>query len=166
MAISVYRAAEPDLPNLLTLLDLYYTEWDIWQRDLATAILADLKHPSLGFFLARFDGVPAGCVLCRPLPQIESAVECKRLFVVSEFRGHRIADLLMQEIESASRLAGMHWIYLDSKPEFATAIALYRRRGYQDCARYNNNAQATLFLRKNLSDPPSAHSAPTPSQNR
>ena len=50
-----------------------------------------------------------------------------------------------------SHEAGMRWMYLDTKPEFATAIALYRRRGYHECARYNDNAQATLFLRKDLS---------------
>jgi hypothetical protein len=41
-------------------------------------------------------------------------------------------------------------MYLDSKPEFSAAIALYRRRGYVECTRYNDNAQATVFLRKSL----------------
>jgi hypothetical protein len=27
---------------------------------------------------------------------------------------------------------------------------MYRRRGYTDCPRYNQNVEATLFLRKDL----------------
>jgi len=150
MSALVRRATEQDLPEILALLDLYYAEWDIWQRDDPSKVLADLNHPGLGFFLAEVDNLPAGCVLCRPLFHIESAAECKRLYVPPGFRGHHLADLLMQELESAAKREGMHWVYLDSKPEFSTAIALYRRRGFVDTPRYNDNAQATVFLRKNL----------------
>jgi ribosomal protein S18 acetylase RimI-like enzyme len=150
MPALIRRATGQDLPEILALLDLYYNEWDIWQRDSSTTIRNLLRHPGLGFFLAEVDNLPAGCVLCRPLPHIENAAECKRLYVAPGFRGHHLADLLMQELESAAKREGKHWVYLDSKPEFSTAIALYRRRGYVDTPRYNDNAQATVFLRKNL----------------
>jgi hypothetical protein len=31
------------------------------------------------------------------------------------------------------------------------AVALYKKRGYVPCDRYNDNPQATLFLRKKVS---------------
>jgi GNAT superfamily N-acetyltransferase len=152
MSAVIRRATEADLPTILALLASYYTEWDIWQRDSASTVIADLQHPTLGFLLAEVDSIPAGCVLGRALPQLDSAVECKRLFVAPAFRGRHIADLLMEALESAARTAGARWMYLDTRAEFATAIALYRRRGYQACERYNDNAQATLFLRNYLND--------------
>jgi GNAT superfamily N-acetyltransferase len=145
------RATESDLAPLYALLLRYYNEGNVWQRDDQAAVLAVLQDPPLGFFVAEHDGSIAGCVLCKPLPHLDRAVECKRLFVVPELRGHGLASLLMDAVESAARAAGAHWMYLDSAVEFAAAIALYRRRGYHDCPRYNDNAQATVFLRKELS---------------
>jgi GNAT superfamily N-acetyltransferase len=139
-----------DLAAVCALLELYYTEWDIWQRDDEAKALADLQHPQLGSLLAEVDAAPAGCVLLHPLPSIPTAAECKRLFVAPQFRGQRLADDLMDAAEAQARDAGCEWMYLDSKPEFAAALALYRRRGYVECPRYNDNAQATVFLRKSL----------------
>jgi ribosomal protein S18 acetylase RimI-like enzyme len=152
-AITIRRVTTSDLPQLLTLLDLYYTEWDIWQRDDSDKVHTDLQTPGLGFFIAAPETTPqelAACVLLRPLPSITSAVECKRLYVAPDFRGHRLASLLMDAAESAARDAGLLWIYLDTKPEFDTAIALYRKRGYEEVPRFNDNAQATIFMRKSL----------------
>ncbi len=150
MAASVRRATAADLAEVSALLDRYYTEWEIWQRDEGAKVLTDLQHPRLGFLLAEVDAAPAGCVLLRSLANIDSAAECKRLFVAPEYRGRRLAALLMDAAEAQARDAGCAWMYLDSKPEFAAALALYRRRGYQECPRYNDNAQATVFLRKPL----------------
>jgi ribosomal protein S18 acetylase RimI-like enzyme len=155
-AIIIRRATTADLPQLLTLLKLYYTEWDIWQRDTDDKVLADLQHPDLGFFLAEPSNPSpapkalAACVLLRPLPAITSAAECKRLYVAPAFRGHRLASLLMDAAETAARDTGLLWLYLDTKPEFDTAIALYRKRGYEEIERFNDNAQATIFMRKSL----------------
>jgi ribosomal protein S18 acetylase RimI-like enzyme len=56
----------------------------------------------------------------------------------------------MDTLEAAARSANLRWIYLDSKDNFQAAIALYRRRGYTACPRYNQNPEATIFLRKYL----------------
>jgi len=138
------------LPAILSLLQRYYTEQDILLRDPAEKTAADLTHPQLGFFLAEFEGEPAGCVLLRPLPTIALATECKRLYVAPEFRGHGLAGKLMDAVEAQARHTGLDWIYLDSRTEMATAVALYRRRGYGEIERFNDNAEATIFLRKRL----------------
>ena len=44
----------------------------------------------------------------------------------------------------------MNWIYLDTYDDLKAAIALYIRRGYETCERYNDNPQATVFLRKQI----------------
>jgi hypothetical protein len=44
------------------------------------------------------------------------------------------------------------WIYLDSYDDLKAAIALYGKRGYDRCDRYNDNPQATLFMRKQIAE--------------
>ncbi|WP_182277592.1 GNAT family N-acetyltransferase [Granulicella sp. 5B5] len=151
MPPTIRRATPDDLTSVLALLTLYYNEWQIQQRDDEPTVAAKLQHAPLGYFLAFIDNEPAGCVMLRDLPNIPSAAEpsaeCKRLYVAPAFRGHRLANLLMDAAESTARTAGYHWLYLDSAAEFTTAIALYRRRGYLEIPRFNDNPQATIFMR-------------------
>jgi len=83
-------------------------------------------------------------VLYRSLESIPHAAECKRLFVLPEFRGRSIASHLMDAIEDAARAAGLRWLYLDSKDDFQAAIAMYRRR-LRECERYNDNPEPQSF---------------------
>lgn len=148
--VTIRRATPEDLFTLIVLLRDYYAEHDIWLRDPPEKTAADIVHPQLGFFLAEIDGNPAGCVLLRPLPSIPLATECKRLYVARPFRGRGVAGKLMDTAESHARAVGLHWIYLDSRAEMITAIALYQRRGYEEISRFNDNAEAAIFLRKRL----------------
>jgi GNAT superfamily N-acetyltransferase len=43
-------------------------------------------------------------------------------------------------------------LYLDTKDDLDPAIRFYQRHGYKRCGRYNNNPQATIFMRKRLVD--------------
>ena len=88
--------------------------------------------------------------MLRKLGTILFAGECKRLCVQPAARGRRIADKLLDAQGDFARSKGLRWIYLDSYDELKVAVALYRKRGYVSCARYNDNPQATVFLRKNL----------------
>jgi GNAT superfamily N-acetyltransferase len=145
------RATAADLPAVTALLEVYFTEWDIWQRDTPESLLAQLSAPQLGLYLAEQDGQPLACVLGRPCPSVPNAAECKRLYVLPEARGLGLARLLMQHLEAEAHTAGFGWMYLDTKAEFTAAIELYRRLGYTPCPRYNDNPQATMFFRKQLS---------------
>ena len=82
--------------------------------------------------------------------------ECKRLYVKPWARGRGIAGKLLDAQETHARKEGIEWIYLDSYDDLKTAITLYERRGYVRCERYNDNPQATLFMRKKI-----ASSGPT-----
>jgi ribosomal protein S18 acetylase RimI-like enzyme len=160
-ALSIRRATSSDLPALHALLQLYYSEGDLQHTEDEQSLHATLNQHPYGFFLAELSPTPAtaqsvaantiaGCVLYRSLDTIPQAAECKRLFVLPEFRGHNIAARLMDTLEDTARDSGLRWIYLDSKDIFQAAITMYRRRGYTDCPRYNENREATIFLRKDL----------------
>ena len=147
----VRRAARDDLAQLSSLLERYYAEWDVVQRDTPNRIAEYLNQSApLGFVVVEEDGLLIACVLLRALPSIASAVECKRLYVVPEHRGEGLASLLMDYVEGFA--AGrFDWIYLDTGANFTAAQSLYDARGYEPCDRYNDNPQAACFFRKRLS---------------
>ena len=136
--------------EVLQLLQEYYDAIDVVVRDKVPAIQKIIDEPSSGVWLAYLEDKPVGCVLLRKIPSIPFAGECKRLYVQPAARGHRIADKLMDALEDFAQSRGLRWIYLDSHDGLKAAIALYRRRGYVPCERYNDNPQATVFLRKNI----------------
>jgi ribosomal protein S18 acetylase RimI-like enzyme len=119
-------------------------------RDNRSALLAYLSDESSGVWVAYVGGEPAGCILLRPLPNLPESSEIKRLYVRPAYRGYGIASSLVTEIEGFAARRGISTLYLDTKDDLVEAIAFYRKHGYQPCARYNDNPQATIFMRKSI----------------
>jgi GNAT superfamily N-acetyltransferase len=145
--------------DALALLNEYYEAVQVVQRDTPADVQKIVEAPGSGVWLAYLGQEAVGCVVLRKLPSIPSASECKRLYVRPSARGNRIADRLLDAQEDYARSQGIDWIYLDSFEDLKTAIALYERRGYQCCERYNDNPQATLFMRKRLGSSPSGETS-------
>jgi GNAT superfamily N-acetyltransferase len=141
------------------LLNEYYEAIQVIQRDTPADVQKIVEAPGSGVWLAYLGEEAVGCVVLRKLPSIPSASECKRLYVRPRARGNRIADRMLDAQEDYARNEGIDWIYLDSFDDLETAIALYERRGYERCARYNDNPQATLFMRKRLGSSPSGETS-------
>jgi DNA-binding MarR family transcriptional regulator/GNAT superfamily N-acetyltransferase len=146
----IIRASLPHTADSRRLLDEYYHEVDVKHRDTPVTLHKLLTNSDSGFWIAYVGNTPAGCVALKPLKRFRSAAECKRLYVRAQFRRRGIAEALLDSMEDYARRSSLRWIYLDSKDDLQVAIALYRRRGYKACSRYNDNTQATIFLRKSL----------------
>jgi DNA-binding MarR family transcriptional regulator/GNAT superfamily N-acetyltransferase len=136
--------------DAIRLLQEYYEAVSVVQRDTPEAIQNIIDDPGSGMWLAYLEEKAVGCVVLRKLGSVPSAGECKRLYVQPIARGHGIADKLLDAQEEFARSKGLRWIYLDSYDDLKVAIALYRKRGYVSCERFNDNPQATVFLRKNI----------------
>jgi DNA-binding MarR family transcriptional regulator/ribosomal protein S18 acetylase RimI-like enzyme len=149
----VVRASLSHATDARTLLNEYYHHVDVKHRDTPDTIHKLLTSPDSGFWIAYVGDTAAGCVALKPLKGFRSAAECKRLYVRAQFRRRGIAEALLDAMEAFARSSSLRWIYLDSKDDLQVAIALYRRRGYKPCERYNDNTQATIFLRKSLKRP-------------
>jgi GNAT superfamily N-acetyltransferase len=119
-----------------TLIDEYYEAVGVMVRD-------DREVPEQCMWVAYCDGQPAGCVALR-------TDEVKRMFVRPAFRGRGIARRLLTELETFAAARGAKWLYLDSMDDLVEAIGFYERSGYEPCERYNDNPQATIFMRKAL----------------
>jgi GNAT superfamily N-acetyltransferase len=148
-SIRIVRLPKPN-EDAIRLLREYYEAVSVVQRDTPEAIQKIFDDPNSGMWLAYTDESAVGCVVLRKLGSIPFAAECKRLYVHPAARGYRLADRLLEALEGFARNNGVHWIYLDSYDDLKVALAIYRRRGYVSCERYNDNPQATVFLRKNV----------------
>lgn len=136
--------------DALSILGEYYEAVHVVQRDKPGSLQKFIDAPGSGIWLAYREDEAVGCVVLRKLAGLPRASECKRLYVKPSARGQRIAEQLLDAQEAFARSQDIDWIYLDSYDELKAAIALYEKRGYQRCERYNDNPQATVFMRKYL----------------
>lgn len=150
----IVRASTKNLKDVRSLLAEYYEALNVVQRDSSEDVHKLLCDPNTGFWIAYLGTMAAGCVVLRPLPSQPQAGECKRLYVRPAFRANGIAKALLDQLEGFATNSGLMWVYLDSKDDLQAAITLYRQRGYRSCKRYNDNPQATLFLRKRIGKAP------------
>jgi len=153
-AVRIVRLLEAN-DDASRLLEEYYDAVGVVQRDTPEAIQKIIGDTSSGMWIAYLQERAVGCVVLRVLTSMQFAGECKRLYVQPEARGNGVANALLDAQEAFARSKGLQWIYLDSYDDLKVAIALYRKRGYVSCERYNDNPQATVFLRKRIAGPPS-----------
>jgi GNAT superfamily N-acetyltransferase len=148
--VDVRRAGEADAVDALTLIEEYYEAASVVVRDDRDGMMQHVRGAANGVWLAYWNAHAAGCILYHPLPGIAAAGEVKRLYVRPQFRRRGIAQRLLDALEHFARLRGDEWLYLDTNDSLKAAIAFYARNGYERCPRYNDNPQATIFMRKPL----------------
>ena len=134
----------------MRLLEQYYEALGVVLRDGPEGMHNVIDDPRSGMWVARQGSALAGCVVLKAGVPERDTGECKRLYVRDAYRRRGLADALMEAAEEFARTEGLRWVYLDTHESFAASVALYRRRGYEACARYNLNPQATMFFRKRL----------------
>ena len=105
--------------------------------------------PSGCLLLAMQGDLPAGCIAMRDLGG--GTCEMKRLYVAPEFRGRGTGRLLVEAIIRRAGRAGYTRMVLDTVPEMAEAIALYRSFGFVETSPYwDCPVERTIYLEKPL----------------
>ena len=109
----------------------------------------ELATPNTMFFVARLGKRPAGCV---GLVDCMGFGEIKRLYVDPGARGHGIGRALMAALERAASDIGLGVLRLETGPELASAVRLYRDLGYTERSAFGDYVQAacSLFMEKRL----------------
>jgi GNAT superfamily N-acetyltransferase len=146
--LRVFRAGERDREAAFQLVEEYNDAVKVLVRDSPESFAEDYFGPGAGFWLAQAGEDFVGCIALRPLKTRERAGEIKRLYVRPEFRGNRVAAALLAALETYASEYGYRRLYLDSKDDLEAAVRFYEKHGYQPCERYNQNQQATIFMRK------------------
>lgn len=99
------------------------------------ALPGSYSPPGGRLLLARVNGVPAGTVALRGLPDARYC-EGKRMFVRTEFRGQGVAEALVIAVMDEATLAGYQALYAEVLQGMTAALALYRRFGFVETESY------------------------------
>jgi GNAT superfamily N-acetyltransferase len=154
VSVEIVLAEERHFKDTWLLLAEYFEAVQVIVRDSPEAVRKLMRDGASGLWLAYVDGAPAGCIVLRPITAGDGrSGEVKRLYVKPAFRRMGIAQRLLSALECHAKSKGFETLYLDSTDDLREAVAFYRRSGYNDCERYNDNPQATIFLRKALALP-------------
>ncbi|MDH2384719.1 bifunctional helix-turn-helix transcriptional regulator/GNAT family N-acetyltransferase [Bradyrhizobium sp. CER78] len=108
----------------------------------------DMVRPRGSFIVAVSDGLPLGCVGLKGGGR--EYAEIKRLWVAPAARGLGLGRRLMDTAEHAARELGIALLRLDTNSALAEAGQLYRRSGWTEIARFNDDPYPDLFFEKRL----------------
>jgi GNAT superfamily N-acetyltransferase len=148
--LSVRRATSAETDAAWAIVEEYYAAAGVVARDTKVDFVRIYFGDGAGVWLATTANAVVGCVALRPLAKFANTAEVKRLYVQPEHRGRGIAAGLYQSLEEYARERGYEWLYLDTTDDMVAARRFYAALGYELTARYNDNPQATIFMRKDL----------------
>ena len=116
--------------------------------DSVSAQPEELIAPAGFLLLAYCRQQPVGCVALKV--QTNNKGEIKRMWVAPQVRGQRVAQQLLDHIESLAYEVGIRTLRLDTHRNLVEARAFYRRNGYREIAAYNDNPYAHYWYEKQL----------------
>jgi GNAT superfamily N-acetyltransferase len=152
------RESPVDAPEAHLLLTEYFHSRELGFAHQNVAYTTTFPNPSAFeppagvFLIADDDGAAMGCGGIRLLPGGENGVryELKHLYLRPETRGRGWGRVLVEGLEQRAREFGAHEMVLDTHHSLEAAGALYAKSGYVATAPYNDNPNATVWLRKRL----------------
>jgi ribosomal protein S18 acetylase RimI-like enzyme len=98
--------------------------------------------------VARLHGSHIGC---GALHTLEPGVgEIKRMWVAPQARGLGVARRLLDALEGHARKLGMGRVRLDTNRALTQAQSMYRKAGYCEIERFNDNPYADFWFEKEL----------------
>ena len=108
----------------------------------------DMTSPAGVFLLARLRGRPVGCGALKF--HGGGPAELRRMWVAPDARGLGVGARLLVELEQRARASGASAVHLETNRSLREAIALYRRSGYVEVPRFNDEPYAHHWFEKRL----------------
>lgn len=150
------RPVPADAPEVDVLLDAYLDEREAtfpsaqgsYSRKRTPA--AEFVPPNGTFVVAYDDDRAVGCGGLRRIADDGDDVrfEVKHVYVTPVGRGRGVATAVMDALEDAARGFGATSVVLDTNDSLVAAGAMYRGRGYERVAPFNENPNATAWYRR------------------
>ena len=109
---------------------------------------ADMVRPRGAFLLAMSDGLPIGCVGLKGTGG--DVAEIKRLWISESARGFGMAKRLMHAVETIAGELSVKTLRLDTNSALPEALNLYRRSGWVEIDRFNDDPYPDHFFEKRL----------------
>jgi putative acetyltransferase len=146
-------AATPEVQALVgELNDALGTVYEPHQRHGLS--IAQLFEPHMRFFLARLDGLAAGC---GGAALFDGYAEVKRMYTRPAARGHGVAKAVLRRLEEEARASGRALLRLETGIHQHEAMGLYESVGFRLCGAFGDYAampahriETSLFYEKAL----------------
>jgi putative acetyltransferase len=91
------------------------------------------QTPGSTYFIVEEDGlIVGGCGVFPTSGLPDGCAELVKLYVASTSRGNGLGKLLLDHCAGKAKEMGYKQLYLETLPELARAVTLYRRSGYKD----------------------------------
>ena len=140
------EAADAADPRVTWCLEQYFAELDerfaggLTVPGMVTADPQEVMPPHGQTLLAASLDEPVGCgMLKRTAP---ATVDIKRVWLDPRVRGAGLAGRMMDRLEDRARAMGCHTARLETNEALTEAIGMYRRRGYEEVAPFNEEPNA------------------------
>ena len=115
-------------------------------------LAAEFGRPDAIMFLARVDGIPAGCLAFEPFG--DDASELLKFFVDAPFRGQGIGRLLMEAVMAEVGKLPRRTVLIHTTFYMKSAIALYTAFGFEPCSRFHDTPERVehtdVFMSRSL----------------
>jgi GNAT superfamily N-acetyltransferase len=102
--------------------------------------------PDGRLYIVQINNTLAGCIGLKKINN--ENCEMKRLYVRPKFRGHKIANKLVQIIIDDAKSIGYKAMLLDTLPFLQGAIHIYEKFGFYEIESYNNSPMDTSIYMK------------------
>jgi DNA-binding MarR family transcriptional regulator/ribosomal protein S18 acetylase RimI-like enzyme len=148
------EAADPRSRDARWCIAQYFAELDARFEsgfDPAHSISAEAHEltPPAGLILvARLRSRPVGCGALKF--HGAAPAELKRMWVAPDVRGLGLGRRLLGELEKGAAAAGARVVRLETNRSLTEAIELYRRSGYREVRRFNDEPYADHWFEKEL----------------
>jgi putative acetyltransferase len=104
-----------------------------------------------GGFWVLFDGKKIiGAVGLKILDKINGVGEIKRMAVLPKYQGKGYGKLLLNNLINEARIRSLIILRLDTMKSYDKALSLYRKAGFYEIERYNDNVQAEVYMELRL----------------
>ena len=151
-----FHAVDPTSPMAQRAMAAYFVELDArfpggFDAGSQSTKDAELLSPPTGVFVvALSDGAPVACGGVQTIASDLTYGEIKRMWVHDAWRGAGLGSRLLRHLEAAAAGLGHDVVRLDTNDSLVEAIGMYRRSGYAEIERYNDNPYARHFFEKRL----------------
>jgi putative acetyltransferase len=152
ITVQIVDPVSPEVVTLIERLDEFLTGLYPAESNHLLSV-ASLRQPKVTFLIASVDGKAVGCGAL--VKQNGAYAELKRIFVVPEFRGLKIGNRLLHELESLARAAGLQVVRLETGISQLEALRLFENAGYQRRGPFGSYPEDpwSVFMEKKLALP-------------
>ena len=129
--------SHPDVVALTLEVQSHYSELYGGPGDESFVKVADFEAPAGHFVVGYVDGVPVAMggwrrLGARPGLPSANAAEIKRMYVAPSARMRGLSRVVLAELETSARAAGVDWLVLETGRPQTSALELYRSSGYTE----------------------------------